>query len=159
MGVLKIDYNRGCLKKVIQSTGMEIFMYIDMPGVYYNSFETEVPEDLAAKAGYDITKFGKMRKRREQMALAMKSIDADLAMEEYSEQREVIEQRGGFTLVHIGLGRHILEDPEGGKLVDRPLTLEEGQKAMEELVPKELKPLPDSLPTNKPVVKNLANGR
>ncbi len=145
MGVLKIDYNRGVLKKVIATTGMEIFMYIDTPGVYYTSYETEVTDELAAKAGYDIGKLGKLRKRRELAALALQAIDADLDMEEDAGTREVIEQRGGFALVHIGLGRHILEDPEGGKLVDRHMTLEEGQKALEELVPSKPQPLPVDL--------------
>lgn len=153
MGVLKIDYNRGVLKKIDKTTGIEVYMYLDLPGVYYNSYEIEVAEELAAKAGYDTTKYGKMKKRRELLAIAMQAVDADLEMDEYNEQREVIEERGGFTIVHIGMGRHILEDPEGGKLVDRPLTLEEAKKALDELVAPKIEPLPEEQP--KPVIKSL----
>lgn len=135
MGVLKVDYNRPLIKMADKATGIEIYMYLDLPGVYYNSFELPVSDALAASAGFDIVKFGKMKKRREQLALAMEAIDVELDMEDYNEAHEVILERGGFSVVHIGLGRHIIKDPEGGKLVDRPLTLEEAKAALEKLVP------------------------
>jgi hypothetical protein len=134
MGVLKVDYNRPLLKKVDKNTGIEVYMYLDLPGVYYNSYEVAVSDALAASAGFDVVKFGKMKKRREQLAIAMEAIDADLEMQEYNEQREVVLEKGGFSVVAIGLGRHIIEDPDGGKLVDRPLTLEEAKAALDKLV-------------------------
>lgn len=156
MGKLKVNYNRPLHKKVEQKTGIEVFMYLDLPGVYYNSFELPVSDELAARAGFDIVKYGKMKKRREQLAIAMQAIDADLEMQDYSEAREIIEERRGIKLVHIGLGRHILEDPEGGKLVNRPLTLEEGKMALEGLVPK-VEPLPVEPEKKKVTVKSLAD--
>lgn len=151
MGVLKIDYNRGAMKKIDLKTGIEVYMYIDLPGVYYNSFETEVSEGLALAAGYDIGKYGKMRKRRELAALALQAIDQDLEMEEYAEKPETIEERGGFKVVHVGMGRHFIYDPDGGKLVDRHLTLEEALKALDGLVPK-IEPLTE---TPAPKIKSM----
>lgn len=134
MGVLKVDYNRPLLKKVTKD-GIDVYMYLDLPGVYYNSFETVVDDKLAQEAGFDIPKYGKLKKRREQLAIAMEAIDAELDMEEYNDKREIILERGGFTLVSIGMGRHVIEDPDGGKLVNRPLTLEEAKAALDKLVP------------------------
>ena len=158
MGVLKIDYNRPLIKMADRDTGIEVYMYLDMPGIYYNSYELPVSDELAASAGFDILKFGKMKKRREQLAVAMDAIDAQLDMQDYNEAHEVVIERGGFSVVSIGLGRHIIKDPEGGKLVDRPLTLEEAKAALEKLVPRS--PPVDMTITQqapKPVkVKNLA---
>ena len=143
MGVLKIDYNRGVMKKVDQKTGIEVFMYLDMPGVYYNAFEKKVPEDTAKGADFDVAKYGKMKRQRELMAKAMNAINEQLGMEEYAEKPQVIEERNGFKIVHIGLGRHVIEDPEGGKIIERPLTLEEAKVALDKLV------LPEPQPTKK----------
>lgn len=154
MGVLKVDYNRPLIKMADKATGIEIYMYLDLPGVYYNSYELPVTDALASSAGFDIVKYGKLKKRREQLAMAMEAIDAQLDMQDYNEAHETIVERGGFSVVHIGLGRHIIKDPEGGKLVDRPLTLEEAKAALEKLVPEAPASPP---PTNKKAsVKNLA---
>lgn len=152
MGVLKVDYNRPLIKMADKATGIEVYMYLDLPGVYYNSYELPVSETLAASAGFDIVKFGKMKKRREQLALAMEAIDMDLEMQDFNEAHEIVLERGGFSVVNIGLGRHIIKDPEGGKLVDRPLTLEEAKAALEKLVP-----TPEQAQKGKKLpVKNLA---
>ena len=132
----KVDYNRPLIKKIDQSTGIEVYMYMDLPGVYYNTFESQVSEALAASAGYDVALFGKQKRRREQLVVAMDAIDAQLDLQEDNGQKEVVVDRGGFSVVHIGLGRHIIEDQDGGKIVDRPLTLDEAKAALEKLVPK-----------------------
>lgn len=133
---LHVNYNRPLHKKVDAATGIEVYMYLDMPGVYYNSFETEVAESLAEAAGFDVAKYAKARKKRELMAIAMKGIEHQLEMqEENPPEKEVVEERGGFAIVHIGMDRHIIEDPDGGKLVDKPLTLAEAEAALNQLVP------------------------
>lgn len=159
MGVLKVDYNRPLIKKAEAKTGIEVFMYLDTPGVYLNSYELPVSESLAEAAGFDTAKYGKMRKRRELMALAKKGIEEQLALEEENDVKEVVQERGGFSIVHIGLGRHVIEDPDGGQIVANHLTLAEAEAALNQLVPQDQEAPKPGKPSPfwkaAPVIKNM----
>lgn len=163
MGKLNIDYNRGVIKKATPDHGIEVYMYIDEPGVFLNAFGTQVHTSLAEHAGFDIVLLGKERLKRERMAIARKSIEDELELPEYTiVEKEIIAERGGFVIVHIGLGRHIVEDPDGGKLVENPLTLEEAKIVLDQMVPQETTPEPVKVkkpapsPAKSPFVKSMA---
>ncbi len=127
-----IDYDRGVIKRT-HSSGAEIFMYRDDPGVFLNAFGTEVDEKMAQDAGMNIEKYALARRKKARMAEAMELIDAEFL--DTSNERIVIKTRGGFNLISLGLGRHILEDPDGNNLTPRPLTSDEGELLFEQMAP------------------------
>ena len=129
-----IDYDRGVIKRTHVS-GAEIFMYRDDPGVFLNAFGTEVDEKLAREAGMNVDKYELLRKKKARMAEAMELIDAEFS-NDVNTVRKVVRTRGGFSLVQLGHGRHILEDPDGNNLTPNPLTHEEGELLFDKMAPK-----------------------
>lgn len=129
-----IDLDRGVTLK-ITADGVEVYMYKDEPGVYRNAYGAEVSEQLAAHAGFETAKLGKLRRRKELMAKAAMAIDQELEAEVEVGQRKVIKSRKNYTLTAIGLGRHIIQDPDGITMHERPLTLEQAEKLFEMMVP------------------------
>jgi hypothetical protein len=132
----KIDYDRGVLIKTHPSMGMDIYMYVDTPGVYLNAFGTEVPMELATASGYDTERFGKEKIKRERMKLAMASIEAELELADKQEKQEVVYSKGDFKVVDIGLGRHFVQDPDGNRLTTQAIPLEQAKVLVDQLVPK-----------------------
>jgi hypothetical protein len=140
---MNIDYNRGVQKQVYQ--GVDVYMYLDDPGVYLNAFGSEVDESLAKNAGYDVEKWGKLRKRKELMLKAKNEIEASLALVENA-PRKVVKNVKGFKIVDFGLGRYHVEDPDGSTLTRDPVSREVADKLLLALAnpPKEeTKPEPE----------------
>lgn len=131
----KIDYDRGVIISQHKQTGMDIFMYVDTPGVYLNAFGTPVADKLAKEAGYDVEKFGKERVKRERMKAATDAIEQELAIVNDQGVKTVVEETEGFKIIDIGLGRHFVEDPDGNKLTSVPLPLEQAKVLLRQLVP------------------------
>jgi hypothetical protein len=129
-----IDLDRGVTLR-ITGDGVEVYMYKDTPGVYLNAYGTQVSEQLALRAGFDVERLAKARKRREMMKKAALMIDEELDQDDVRTKKVIVE-RNGFTVTSIGLGRHIIEDPDGLKITERPLTKEEAVALFDELVPK-----------------------
>lgn len=130
-----IDYDRGVYIQVHNSTGVDVFMYVDEPGIYRNAYGTEVSADLAKEAGYDVERLGKERARFERRAAALDAIDKELEHEDARAMKEVVAEKGGFKIIAIGLGRHQLEDPDGQTLTAAPIPLEQAQVLLNRLVP------------------------
>ena len=130
---LNIDYDRGVIKR-IHPSGAEVYMYRDDPGVFLNAFGKPVTKELAENAGFDIPKYSLARRKKEMLAKAVETIEAELGGDEPG-TRKVVLDRDGFHLISIGLGRHILEDPDGNNLTPEPLTEEEGVILFAEMVP------------------------
>lgn len=130
---MKIDYDRGVIKRTHRPSGVDVYMYVDEPGVYRNAFETEVSEAFAKQAGFDVATLSKQRLRKERVEAALAAIDQDIG--ETGSTRKVVKTHGGFKIVNIGLGRHNVEDPDGGVLNSVPLPLEQAQKLVEHLIP------------------------
>lgn len=124
-----IDYDRGAIINQHTQTGMEVFMYIDEPGVYLDAHLNQVPDLIAAQAGYDVEKLAKERVKKDRKAQAMKMIDEELADDKDNNQT-CVDASHGFKLVSTGLGRHHVLDPEGNRLNNHPLTEEQGRKLM-----------------------------
>lgn len=110
---MNIDYNRGVLKRAHPS-GIEIYMYLDTPGVYLNARGDEVNEVLAAGAGYPVEEFGKEKLKRARMSQAMRTIEDEIGASAGVEKVE--DDHNGYELVNIGLGRYHVRDPDGNNL-------------------------------------------
>ncbi len=128
-----IDYDRGVIKRT-HGSGAEIFMYKDDPGVFLNAFGAEIDPQMARDAGMNVEKYELAKRKKARMAEAMNLIDAEFQDE--NSDKVVVSTRGGFTLISLGLGRHILEDPDGNNLTPNQLTLEEGELLFEQMAPK-----------------------
>lgn len=135
----KIDYDRGVLIMTHPQTGIDVFMYLDEPGVYLTAHAHPIAEQLAKEAGYDVEKYAKEKVRNERRAHANALIDKELDSETDVVEK-VVEQKGSFTLVSIGLGRHHLKDGEGNQITAHALTEEQGKKLLDAMVLSEAPP-------------------
>ena len=134
----KMDYNRGVMINQDPRSGVEVFMYTDTPGIYYNAHGTVVTDELAKAAGYDTEGNAKKKRLSERMAQAMEAIKKELQAEEVEGLRpaeNIVLERNGFKLLDIGLGRHVVKDPDGNPLTPEPLTKELGTRLFDQLVP------------------------
>lgn len=118
----KIDLNRGVMIQKHGATGMDVFMYIDTPGVYLNAHGNPVPEEVAAAAGFDVDGLARERRRRERMSEAQRLIDAEEGVEAGS--RPTLFEVDGYKIVDMNLGRANVVDPDGNVLNARPIPLE-----------------------------------
>lgn len=128
-----IDVDRGVLMRYLEGTGIQVYMYVDEPGVFLNAFGKEVSEDLAKQAGFDVERLSRERVKRERMKAAFAAIEAEIDNSEAKEN--VVEERDGFRLIDIGLGRYMIKDPEGASLNPVPVTEQIAKKLFDQLVP------------------------
>lgn len=129
-----IDYDRGALIMVHPGTGMDVFMYVDQPGVYMNAHGHAVADNIAREAGYDVEKLGKERVRRERIAAASAAIDQEF--HDTKDQDDIVVRCvDGWKLVSFGFGRHNVVDPDGNVLNKMPLSLEMGEKLFASFAP------------------------
>lgn len=132
---MKIDYNRGVLKKVVPQSGVNVYMYKDEPGVYRNKFGTVVADTLAIAAGFDVDYYGKLKTKKEKMAVALAAIEKELELA--GEAREIVAEKSGWKVIGIGLDRYMVEDPDGTVVNDNPLSRIQADRLIGELVPDE----------------------
>lgn len=146
MAERNIDYDRG-VRKSSHPTGVDVFMYYDTPGVYLNAYGGEVSDQFAHEAGFDTETYAKQKLRRELMAKAMKGVEDQLA-DESSDVHKVIANRGGVHVVDIGLGRFVIEDPDGQRLTTTHMSREAALDLLDKMVP-EVKEPPKNPSANK----------
>jgi hypothetical protein len=61
--------------------GFRVAMKKKEPGTYFTQLGTEVPEEVAREAGFDVDRYRKDRLRRERVSEAMQAIETELAVE------------------------------------------------------------------------------
>lgn len=112
-----IDYDRGVIIKIVAQLGMDVFMYVDDPGVFYSATGNRVSEELASQAGYDVKALGQKRDMKLRMQKASDAIREEYrAMEALGGQKTVVKELNGFKVVDLGGGRYVIETPEGDQL-------------------------------------------
>lgn len=157
---LLIDLNRGVEVRKHKASGMSVYMYRDTPGVYLNAFAKEVPEKLAAEAGFPIKEYAKRRTAKERLANAMDAIEAELAIT--GETRKILASRGGYEVLAVGLGRARILDDDGNSLTEEPMAEDYALKLLTELAGPAVD-TPEAKGQNKPTSnennKEKANGR
>lgn len=134
----KIDYNRGVRMRVHNSSGITVYMYKDDPGVYLNAYGDELPEEMAKACGFPVDLLAKYKLRKERMAVALETIESELSLDDDDDMHEHVTliEKEGYKLVSIGLGRHLLKDPDGELLTRKHLTEEEGKVILNAMVAK-----------------------
>lgn len=133
MSAINIDYNRGVTKKIHPKNHIAVFMYKDSPGVFLNAFGTEVDNSLAGECGFDVDKLCKEKLKRERIQQVTAMVEAEMNQE--SPSRSIAEEIEGFKVIHIGMERYIVEDPDGNKLTTMPLPLDTASKLLRQLNP------------------------
>lgn len=121
---MKIDLDRGisCMKS--KEGDFHIYMYLDEPGLYYNANEVRVPDKLAKAAGFDVETHKLQRLKREKLAKANAQIDEEIAAMAGDTTKKTLasDEKTGFRVVDIGLGRANVLDHDGGKINNRAMT-------------------------------------
>lgn len=128
-----IDYDRGVEIRTHHLSGVDIFMYVDEPGVYLSAHGTQVSEQMARECGYPVDDQVRQRELKKKLKAAHDAIYQEMAQGE--ENSIVVCEKDGFQIVDIGLGRHQIMSPDGDKLTDVPLPLEQAQAVLQQLVP------------------------
>lgn len=129
--IWSINLDRGVISSTHPSLNMDIYMYADDPGRYLTAHGDEVDERLAEQAGFDIAKYGRERKIKTAMAEAQ----AQILRENDIPISDVIEERGDFKIVDIGMDRHNVMTKDGSVLNKAPLTPAQARILLDHLAP------------------------
>lgn len=121
-----IDVNRGVMMMRHRASGMQVFMYMDEPGYFYDAHGNKVNDKMAKEAGFDTYELAKKRMLKEKMAEAYDRIAAELETS-IAGEKKVLKERGGYRLVEETLGRASIEDADGNMLTDHPKALAEAK--------------------------------
>lgn len=105
-------YDRGILKRH-HPAGLEIYMFLDTPGVFLNAHGTEIDPSLAAEAGFPTEDLLKEKARRERIADATARIDEQFAVDG---KRDVIDEVNGYKIVQLGSRGHQIFDADDNLL-------------------------------------------
>lgn len=110
---MAVNVDRGCeIRHTVE--GIAVYMYVDLPGVWYNEHEAEVGPEAARMAGYPVDALLFERKKREAVAAAGAAI-----LETYGEvKREVVAEEGDYRIVHIGQDRFNVEFVPDGSVMN-----------------------------------------
>ena len=131
-----IDANRGVMIQRHPSMGL-VYMYIDTPGVFLNTFGKEVPEKIARQAHFDVEELGKEKQKRERMAKAMTAIEIELELAITADEETILWERGGYRVVKLSHGKAYVFDDENNKLTPIAIPQEEAKLLLDHLVPEE----------------------
>lgn len=123
-------YDRGVMIRS-HPMGLDIYMLLDVPGDYVTAHGNPVTEEFAQQAGFPVEQLRREKVKRERMAQARDAIEKELELQEAI--REVVEEKNGFKVVAIGLGRHMVEDPDGNVLTKEPLAKEQASLLLKAL--------------------------
>lgn len=130
-----IDYDRGCIIKMDQNTGIKVFMYVDDPGVYLSKYGTPVAEDLARAAGFDVERLAKAHAKKVMVSDAIKAIEADAQLADGFEPR-VVAKAGPFHLIAANpFGGHVVEAVDGTRLTPFAMPKEQALALIQKLAP------------------------
>lgn len=135
---LKIDLNRGVTYQVTRE-GVKVFVYVDDPCQFLSVHGHPVSEDLARNAGFDVEAYKKKCAYKQRLADAADAIRAELEADVDEETHKVVEERQGFKVISLGMGRAKVVDPDGAPLHKEGLTEEQAKKLLVQLTPEKPK--------------------
>lgn len=125
-------YNRGVLKRK-HPAGLEVFMFPDTPGVFFNAHGAEITPELALEAGFETERLLKEKARRDRIADATAQIDAEFST---GGKREVVLKVNGYRIVSVGSQGHQIFDPDDNVLTPgKFLTLSAAEKIARQMKP------------------------
>lgn len=125
-----VDADRGYHMRSHPTLGMDVFMYVDDPGVYMTAHCDPVPDDLAEAAGFPVEENRKKHQIKSALAAAQREV-----LDRYNENKhEFVVERGDFKIQDIGLGRFNVFS--GKQLLNKnPISIEEATILLDHLSP------------------------
>lgn len=132
--VFKIDLDRGVHQRIDPGSGMDIYMYVDTPGVYLTLHGTEVDVELARRAGFPVEEQLKKRRVQQALAAAQDRVLAELQVADQS-VKVVVQEADGFKIIDIGYDRYQVLSPDDDVLTPAPLNLRSAVILLSQLVP------------------------
>lgn len=109
------DKNPNKFEADVKYGGMTVYMYKDEPGKYYNVHGKEIPEGMAALAGFPVEKLARARRKKEAMAAFTQELNDKLALE--LDEEVILKEDGDWKVVAMPAGRAKIVDKETGGLV------------------------------------------
>ncbi len=129
---VNVDYDQPLVKRVVGDTGVHVYMYKAQPGVFLDAFGREVPEALAAEAGYDVARLSLAKEKQARQKKALEQIEMELEGADNREHK-VVKTKGLYKLVDLGLGRMMIMDDEDNQITALPIPKEQAEKLFEAL--------------------------
>jgi len=131
-----IDKDRGVTIRR-HLTGIQVCMYKDAPGEFFDINGNPVGEELAAQAGFDTEALERERQKRERMAEAQKRIEQEYASESERVEQEINaglqEEIPGYSVQHVGGGRYGVVDASGNRITSKPMSKDEAEVFLKNL--------------------------
>lgn len=134
--VFVIDLDRGVHMNSHPTLNMDVYMYVDDPGVYLTAHGDLVPKEIAEAAGFPVEKHEKAHNIKTAMAAAMAEVMTKFGGEDGPKLHM---ERGGFKVMNIGMGRYNVHGPDGDLLTKAPVPKEQAELLLAHLAP-ETKP-------------------
>lgn len=125
-----INADRGYHMRSHPTLGMDIFMYVDDPGVYLTAHCDRVDEALAEAAGFPVAKHKKEHEIKYALAAAHKAV-----LEKYGAAKpKFFMERGEFKIMDIGMDRYNVLS--GDEVLNKdPIPKEEAMMLLDHLSP------------------------
>lgn len=99
---------------------MEVCMYVDEPGVYFDLNGRKVPEAIAASQGWNVKRYAKLREKTAER----KAVMAEMAEVVAERMHEILDEAGGYKLVQISSAHFQVEDDAGVQIMPDPASEE-----------------------------------
>lgn len=124
-----IDLNRGVIKRN-HPAGMQICMYHDNPGVFYDERGLMVKNELAKAAGFRVDELVRQREKNLRIEEYRKRVDAEFESDE--DKLAAAASKGSMVVKSIGGGAFAVFDGDE-RITSVPLTLEEAENLVDGL--------------------------
>jgi len=119
----RIDLDRGVVKRN-HASGMQVVMYKDKPGVFYDNRGTLVSDALAADAGFNVEQLRREQKRQELLSNYSQQLHDQFAAEEQRLARQASEGLDTVEIRAVGKDYALFDRASGDRLTSVPLTLD-----------------------------------
>lgn len=131
--VFSINLDRGVHMASHPSLGMDIYMYVDDPGLYYDAHGHQVPKEWAEQAGFPVDE----QTKAQEIKVALKAAEKEVLEKMGAVKQEYVAERGGFKVKDLGMGKYHVVGPDGSVLTKAPVSKEHALMALDKLAPKE----------------------
>lgn len=113
--------------------GLEVIMYKDQPGIYYDIHGNVVHENIAKMAGFPVDKLAKSKLYREKMAAVQKKLRAELEDIQMEEEQIVLAEAGDWRVIALPGDRAKVIDKNDNNITPLPMPVAEAKALLRDL--------------------------
>ena len=128
---VNIDLNRGVSKRIEPKSKITVCMYKDDPGIYYDIAGRVISKAIAKKAGFDVAKEDRRRKKMNRLKEAQENINSEF---DETETNEVVYEKGDYKVVSVGKKVGHIIDNEGNAISSTALPYAECRDIIAQLI-------------------------